>query len=81
MRGLFFAVFFCAVSLLFAETLATILVDFSFIQPHEFDEAHGLIMLILLALYMGYAPTFPKDFKHHHDDHNHGSGDSGEKKP
>lgn len=71
MRGLLFAVFFCAVSLLFAEALATILVDFSIIQPHEFDEVHGLIMFALLAVYMGFAPSFPKDFKHHDDGENH----------
>ena len=72
MRGLIFAVFFCAVSLLFAEALATILVNFSIIDAHEFDEAHGLIMFILLAVYMGFAPTFPKDFEHHHkSNHDH----------
>jgi hypothetical protein len=70
MRGLLFAVFFCAVSLLFAEALTTLLVDLGLIQYHEFDEAHGLIMLFMLALYMGFAPTFPKDFRHH-DDHDH----------
>lgn len=68
MRGLLFAVLFCAVSLLFAEALATILVNFSVIQPHEFDEVHGLIMFLMLAIYMGFGPSFPKDFKHHHDD-------------
>ncbi len=72
MRGLLFAVLFCAVSLLFAEALATILVNFSVIQPHEFDEVHGLIMFILLAIYMGFAPSFPNDFKHHDNaDDNH----------
>ncbi len=70
MRGLLFAVLFCAISLLFAEALATILVNFSIIQPHEFDEAHGLIMFAMLALYMGFAPSFPKDFQHHQD-HDH----------
>ena len=72
MRGLLFAVIFCAVSLLFAELLATVLVDFSIIEPHEFDEAHGLIMFVLLAVYMGFAPRFQKDFKHHHDGDDHG---------
>ncbi|MCW8918293.1 MAG: hypothetical protein OQL08_05710 [Gammaproteobacteria bacterium] len=69
MRGLLFAVLFCAVSLLFAETLATILVDLAIIQQHEFDEVHSLIMFIMLALYLGFGPTFSKDFRqHHHDD-------------
>ncbi len=65
MRGLLFAVFFCAISLIFAELLATLLVTFELILPHEHDEAHGLIMLVMLALYMGYAPRFPKDWEHH----------------
>lgn len=65
MRGLLFAVLFCAVSLLFAEALTTLLVNFSVIDPHEFEEVHGLIMFVLLALYMGYAPSFPKDFQQH----------------
>lgn len=64
-RGLLFSILFCAVSLLFAEALATILVNLSIIETHEFDEVHGLIMFFLLALYMGFAPTFPKDFEHH----------------
>lgn len=67
MRGLLFSVLFCAVSLLFAEALATILVNFSVIQPHEFDEVHSLIMFVMLAVYMGFAPTFLKDSSHHHD--------------
>jgi hypothetical protein len=74
MRGLVFAIFFCAVSLLFAEALTTALVNYSVIQSHEFDEVHGLIMLILLVVYMSFAPTFPKDFEHHHrrrDDDDH----------
>ena len=50
MRGLLFAVLFCAVSLAFAEAMVTILVNFSIIQPHEFDEVHGVIMFILLAV-------------------------------
>jgi hypothetical protein len=68
MRGLLFAVLFCAASLLFAEALATLLVQLSFIRPHEFDEAHSLIMFIMLAIYMGFGPTFAKDFKHHNND-------------
>ncbi len=68
MRGLLFAVLFCAVSLLFAEALSTVLVDLSVIKPHEFDEAHGVIMFVMLGIYMGFAPSFPKDFKHHDDD-------------
>lgn len=66
MRGLLFSILFCAASLLFAESLATLLVKLSIIEIHDFDEVHDLIMLILLALYMGYAPSFPKDFEHHH---------------
>jgi hypothetical protein len=38
------------------------------IRPHEFDEAHSLIMFIMLAIYMGFGPTFAKDFKHHNND-------------
>ena len=67
MRGLLFAVLFCTASLLLAETLAALLVQLSLIRPHEFDEVHGLIMFVMLAIYMGFAPSFPKDFKHHHD--------------
>ncbi len=72
MRGLLFSIVACAVSLLFAESLATVLVKLSIIEIDDFDEAHGLIMIILLALYMGYAPFFPKDFENHHkkDDSN-----------
>ncbi len=65
MRGLLFAVVFCALSLLIAEAVATLLLSLELIHPHEHDEAHGLIMLIMLALYLGYAPRFPKDFEHH----------------
>ncbi len=68
MRGLLFAVLFCAISLLFAEALTTLLVSLAVIQSHEFDEMHGLIMLVMLAVYMWIAPHFPKDFTHHHDD-------------
>lgn len=67
MRGLLFAVLFCAVSLLFAEALATLLVRLSLIEPREFEEVHGLIMFVLLAVYMGFAPNFPKDHPHRHD--------------
>ena len=69
MRGLLFSVLFCAVSLLFAEALATLLVNFSLIQPHEFDEVHSLIMFVMLAVYMGFGPTFAKDHHEPHDDH------------
>lgn len=76
MRGLLFSVLFCAVSLLFAEALATILVNFSVIQPHEFDEVHSLIMFAMLAVYMGFGPIFPKDFSHHHDGDDNDDGNS-----
>ena len=63
MKGLLFAVLFCAVSLIFAETFVTFLVAFSLIEAHEFDEAHSLTMLFLMAIYMGFAPSFQTDFK------------------
>ena len=67
MRGLLFAILFCAVSLLFAEALATLLIQLALIRPSEFDVAHNLIMTIMLVVYMLVAPTFSKDFKHHND--------------
>lgn len=75
MRGLLFAVLFCALSLILAETVATLLVKLELIHPHEHDEAHGLTMLFMLALYLGYAPRFPKDFQHHNDHHRGHDGD------
>ncbi len=76
MRGLLFAVVFCAVSLLFAETLTSLLVNFSVIEPHEFEEVHGLIMFFLLAVYMGYAPTFPQDHQRKDDGDKNSKDDS-----
>lgn len=67
MRGLLFAILFCAVSLLFAEVLATLLIQLALIRPSEFDIAHNLIMTVMLVVYMLVAPTFRKDFKHHND--------------
>ena len=67
MRGLVFAILFCAVSLLFAEALATLLIQLALIHPSEFGVAHNLIMTIMLVVYMLVAPTFSKDIKHHND--------------
>lgn len=67
MRGLLFAILFCALSLLFAEAFTTLLTKLSLIHPNEFDDAHNLIMSIMVVIYMVFAPTFTKDFK----DHNH----------
>jgi heme/copper-type cytochrome/quinol oxidase subunit 2 len=65
MRGLLFAIFFCAVSLLFARVLTNLLIQLSFIHSHEFDLAHNLIMTIMLIVYLALAPTFSKNAKHH----------------
>jgi hypothetical protein len=65
MRGLIFAVFFCGISLLFAEVLATFLIRLSFVRPNQFDDIHSLIMIIMLVVYMVVAPIFIKGSKHH----------------
>jgi len=68
MRGLLFAVFFCAASLLFAEVLTTFLIRLSFVHLNEFDDIHSLIMIIMLVAYMIVAPIFIKDSKHHNNE-------------
>jgi heme/copper-type cytochrome/quinol oxidase subunit 2 len=68
MRGLLFAVFFCAVSLLFAEALTTFLIRLSFVHLNEFDDIHSLIMIIMLVVYMVVAPIFIKYSKHHNNE-------------
>jgi len=65
MRGLLFAIFFCAASLLFTEVLTTFLIRLSLVRPNEFDNIHNLIMIIMLVIYMVVAPMINKDFKHH----------------
>jgi hypothetical protein len=67
MRGLLFAVFFCGVSLLFAEVLATFLIRLSFVRPNQFDDIHSLIMIIMLAVYLVVSPIIFKNSKHHNN--------------
>jgi hypothetical protein len=67
MRGLLLTVFFCGVSLLFAEALATFLIRLSFVHPNEFDDIHNLMMIIMLVVYLVVSPIIIKDSKHHNN--------------
>jgi heme/copper-type cytochrome/quinol oxidase subunit 3 len=67
MRGLLFAVFFCGVSLLFAEVLATFLVRLSFVRPNQFDDIHNLMMIIMLVIYLVVSPIIIKNSMHHNN--------------
>jgi hypothetical protein len=56
MRGLLFAIVFCAFSLLLAEGIAFVLIHLEFIRPDEHDVVHSVIMLVMLACYLAFSP-------------------------
>jgi len=58
MRGLLFAIIFCAFSLLLAEGVTSVFIRLEFINANEHDFIHSMIMLVMLACYIAVAPIF-----------------------
>jgi len=61
MRGLLFAILFCAFSLLVARGISASLATFGVIQPYEIDTTFGMLMLTLLIGYLLLGPRFKRD--------------------
>lgn len=64
MRGLLFAILFCAFSIALAEAVVSLLVRFMLIRPIEHDDAFVMIMLFMLVCYFFVAPKFVKGADH-----------------